>query len=372
MNDRSTPFESGTPYSLLEISDLVVRRGKKIVLEVDRLAIQEGEVLAIIGPNGAGKSTLLLTLSRLLAPERGEIRLRRVPIGHINDLAYRRKIALVMQEPLLLDTSVFENVAAGLRFRKIPKAEIKSRIETWLERLGVFHLRNRPARRLSGGEAQRVSLARAFALQPELLLLDEPFTALDPPTRARLQEDLQSILKETTITTVFITHDLDEALLIGDRVAVILAGKLRQVGSPQEVFNMPLDGDVASFVGVETIIPGIIRSASAGLVIVQANGVDINAVGEAIPGRKVWVCLRPEDITLWQPETGTAPSSARNRIKGRIQRLAPQGPLVRVTLDCGFQVVALVTRPSAEEMQLVEGKTVDATFKATAVHLIPV
>jgi tungstate transport system ATP-binding protein len=356
--------------NLLEIHNLSVRRGETVVLQADCLEVREGEVLAIIGPNGAGKSTLLLTLARLLKPSQGEITLRGQPMQSIRDLDYRRRLGLVLQDPLLLDTSVYENVAAGLKFRRMPRAEIERRCAYWLEQMGVPHLKNRSARQLSGGEAQRVSLARAFAIQPDLLLLDEPFSALDAPTRQSLRQDLRDVLTATALTSIFITHDLDEALLLGDRVAVLLAGRLRQVGPPAEVFASPADADVAAFVGVETIVSGQVVQCQDGQVIVEANGLRLEAVGDLPPGRPVLFCLRPEDITLW-PAEEAPPSSARNRIPGRIVRLAPQGPLARLTLDCGFPLVALITRASANEMGLAEGQPVIASFKATAAHLIP-
>jgi tungstate transport system ATP-binding protein len=367
---------------IIEVKNLAIRRGERLVLQVDQLAVHEGETLAVIGPNGAGKSTLLLALARLLRPSQGEVYFRGQPLEALDELAYRRRIALVLQEPLLLDVSAFDNVAAGLRYRKLPRTEIARRVEEWLGRLGVAHLRDRSSRKLSGGEAQRVSLARAFAIQPEVLLLDEPFSALDAPTRLRLLEDFQTLLAETSITAIFITHDPDEALLLGDRVVVLLDGRLRQVGAPEEVFNAPADQDVAAFVGVETVIPGLVISSSEGVLIVDAGGLHLEAVGAAAPGRAVLLCLRPEDITLWQGD-GSPPSSARNRLDGRVVRFTPQGPLVRVVIDCcgstpsqagklsvGFPLVALVTRASARELDLQEGQPVTASFKASAVHLI--
>jgi tungstate transport system ATP-binding protein len=235
--------------ALLEIRNLRVLRDRRPVLEIEHLAVEAGEVLAVVGPNGAGKSSLLLALARLLRPASGEIRFDGLPAQALGDLAWRRRIGLVLQEPLLLDTSVFENVAAGLRFRRLPRDEIARRVETWLERLGIAGLRRRPAGKLSGGEAQRVSLARAFALQPRLLLLDEPFGSLDAPTRARLLDDLGVLLAGTGTTAVLITHDLKEAARLAGRVAVLLDGRLRQVGTPAEVFDAPADGEVAAFLG---------------------------------------------------------------------------------------------------------------------------
>lgn len=234
--------------ALVEIRDLLVKRGNRPALQLDGLMILNGEVLAVVGPNGAGKSTLLLTLARLLKPERGKILFGGVQVSAESDTSYRRRIALVMQDPLLFDTSVFDNVASGLRFRGVSKDVIRRDVPLWLERLGVGHLSKRRAGELSGGEAQRVSLARALVLKPQLLLLDEPFSALDPPTRSRILEDLGALLDETATTTVFVTHDLDEAAQLGKRMAVIVGNRLRQVGDPDDVFASPVDQDVAQFV----------------------------------------------------------------------------------------------------------------------------
>ncbi len=356
--------------TILSVKDLLVKRSEQTVLQVEALDIRQGEVLAVIGPNGAGKSTLLLVLGRLLQPQAGNILFRGKPFEQGDPLTYRRRIALVLQEPLLMHQSVFDNVASGLRFRGLPRDVVKRRTNEWLERLDISRLHNRQAQRLSGGEAQRTSLARAFALQPELLLLDEPFSALDAPTRAHLLQELHALLSMTSITTIFITHDLDEALLLGDRVAVLLGGVLRQVGRPQDVFTAPSDGEVAAFVGVETVIAGKVAVSKNGQVIVEADGLNLEAVGDIAVGTNVLFCLRPEDITL-SKSNETSISSARNHVNGRITRITPSGPLVRVVIDCGLPVVALITRGSSNEMKLEEGQPVTATFKATAVHLIP-
>jgi len=217
---------------IIEIRNLLVKRGKRPVLEIEALDIQKGAVLAVIGPNGAGKTSLLLALARLLKPERGQIHFN--GYGGDSDLAHRRRIGLVMQDPLLLNLSVFENVATGLRFRGLPGAEITPRVNRWLERLGIPHLAKRPASLISGGEAQRVSLARVFVLEPELLLLDEPFSALDPETRTVLRRDLRATLQETRVTTIFVTHDLEDARALADQVATLKDGKLHWAGAVRE------------------------------------------------------------------------------------------------------------------------------------------
>ncbi len=232
---------------MLQIHDLLVQRNGRAVLHVDALEIQPGETLAVVGPNGAGKSTLLLVLARLLRPERGEIHFAGKALNAWDEIAYRRKLAFVFQDPLLMDMSVEENVGLGLRFRGTPKEEIRAQADKWMKAMGIESLAKRRAGQLSGGEAQRVSLARAFILNPELLLMDEPFSAVDPQTRTQLFEDLSSLLSQNQRTTIFVTHNLQEAAQMGQRVAVIINGEVRQVGTPEEVKAAPADEMVRAF-----------------------------------------------------------------------------------------------------------------------------
>lgn len=349
--------------------NLVCKRGDTVVLRVDKFSVPVGETVAVIGPNGAGKSTLLLAIAQLLKPNNGEMYFKGEAIQEQQQLKLRRKIALVLQDPLLINASVFENVALGLRYRKINKKAIRQQVNYWLDRLGIGHLGQRRASQLSGGEAQRASLARAFVLQPDLLLLDEPFGALDAQTRSNLLDEYHALVAEMNLSTVFVTHDLDEALFLGDQVAVILEGEMRQQGPADEIFSAPLDVDIAAFVGVETVIPGVVVDRKNGLVTMQTKDGYLEAVADLQPGQNAYYCLRPEDITLWQQEDLPV-SSARNCLLGKISKLMTQGPLVKVGVDCGFLVTALVTRQSAKEMNLEIGKKVAATFKASAAHLI--
>jgi tungstate transport system ATP-binding protein len=276
---------------------------------------------------------------------------------------------MVFQEPLLFDTTVFNNAASGLRIRGTKRNEIRVRVMEELERFGICHLKDRSAKTLSGGEAQRTSLARAFALRPEILLLDEPFSSLDPPTHDSLIEDLEHILQQTRTTAIFATHDRLEALRLSDRIAVMNEGKVLQIGPPEEVANRPLNELVASFMGMEAILSGKVIRRNGGTFGVSIEGQEIEAVGDAHVGESVVLCIRPENITLslGASREGT---SARNVFPGKIVKIISMGLYQKVQLDCGFPLVAYVTNHSLRELSLVEGKNVRASFKATAVTVM--
>lgn len=355
---------------VVELSGISVAYGGTMILEVPRLEVRAGEILAVIGPNGSGKSTLLRVMGLLEAPTAGEVRFRGGVVGKSRVLAARREMASVFQDPLLVDDTVFANVALGLRFRHLASSEIAPRVHAWLERFGIDGLAHRQARTLSGGEAQRTALARALVLRPALLMLDEPFSALDQPTRETLIEDLAGILREDRITTVLVTHDRAEALALGDRVAVMMRGAILQVDEASRLFRAPASEEIARFVGVETILDCRVLSTQAGLAVLEAGGQKIEVATEVEPGERVRLCLRPEDVTLMSSEPSHLASSVRNHLAGTVARLIPVGPYVRAVVDCGVPLVALVTHRSVEELGLREGARVVAAFKATAPHVI--
>ncbi|MDD5289150.1 MAG: ABC transporter ATP-binding protein [Dehalococcoidales bacterium] len=364
----SQPFATAS----VRTRGLTMVYGDRTVLDITSLEVIPGEVLAIIGPNGSGKTTLLLNLALLIKPTKGMVFYDNIPItGRKQMLELRRRTATVFQEPLLLAMSVKENVTLGLKLRKIRDTEAKQRARKWLERFGVINLENRSPRTLSSGEAKRVSLARAFALQPEVLFLDEPFTALDSPTRQALLNDFERVLRETKVTTVMVTHDRNEALVVAHRVAVLLGGKLRQLGAPDEVFNYPVDEEVAEFVEAGNILDGKVIEQSNGMGVVSIGTQLIEVVSPLPAGTRVTVCLRFEDITLAVPPTSEVSSSARNRLNGVITKVLPLAAQARITLNCGFPLTALITKRSCDDMKLGEGKEVIATFKASIIHLIP-
>jgi tungstate transport system ATP-binding protein len=232
---------------LLQVAGLRILRGGVQVLDLPRFSISAEEKVAVIGPNGAGKSSLLLGLACLIKRESGTITFQGEEVTPRGETRFRRRIAMVFQEPLLFDTTVLDNVAEGLRIRGSGRSEAREAALESLELFKVGQLAGRSAHKLSGGEAQRVSLARAFAVRPKLILMDEPFSSLDLPTRIVLAEDLGRILHESGTAAIIATHDRIEALRVVDRLVVMEGGEIIQEGTPQEVMAQPANAFVAAF-----------------------------------------------------------------------------------------------------------------------------
>jgi tungstate transport system ATP-binding protein len=355
---------------IFEVRDLQVVKGGSLILSIPSLVVSDGEILVLVGPNGAGKSTLLTALSALLKPTRGEILFRGQRIGgDIPLLQYRRRLAMVLQEPLLFDTTVYNNVASGLKIRGIQREEIEPIVSKALERFGIAHLRDRSARTLSGGEARRASIARAFATNPEVLLLDEPFSALDPIMRETLLEDLEKVLRETRITTIFVTHDRMEAIRLATRFGVMNAGEILQTGAPDEVMNHPVNEFVASLVGVENILPGTVVKQNEGSIVVSVAGREIEVTHSMKSGDPVVLCIRPENVMLsgFSPGIG---ADGRNAFPATVERITPMGPYHKVHLNCGFPLVTYVTSHALSALSVKLGTQVLASFGTAAVHVI--
>jgi tungstate transport system ATP-binding protein len=359
-----------TRPAVVELHGVRVTYDGATVLDVPALGVRAGEILAVVGPNGSGKSTLLRVAGLLERPTEGHVRIHDRPVDARRSLAERRRMATVFQQPLLADMSVAENVALGLRFRGLGADEHAARVGRWLERLNIAPLRAQRARTLSGGQAQRVALARALALEPEVLLLDEPFAALDAPSRAALLPDVAAILRHDRVTTLLVTHDRGEAQALADRVAVLLGGRLAQIDETARVFYAPASEEVARFVGVETIVTGRVVARDAGVTTVEVAGRKLEIASPARVGDHVRLGLRPEDVTLLLPTEVAPLSSARNFLAGTIVRITASTPSPRVIVDVGFPLVASVTARSVAELGLAEGSPITAAFKASAAHLI--
>jgi tungstate transport system ATP-binding protein len=354
--------------AFLTLRDVVVHYGALTALQIDSLEIPRGDVLAIIGPNGAGKSTLLRVMGLLQRPTEGNVLFGGEDALRVNSLRLRRRIATVFQEPLLLNATVYQNAALGLRLRGVSSGEIEQRLMPWLDRLGIAHLRARPARTLSGGEAQRTSLARALAVNPELLLLDEPFAALDAATRDTLLRDFHRIVKETGVTTVFVTHDRDEAFALAERIGVLKDGCMEQLGPREEIFLRPKTESVAEIVGIENRLPGMIEESDGVFVIIRINNERIRAAGKFEAGAKVTLCIRAEDVSLARDDHRP---EGQNQLKAKIVSMTAGLAQHRVALDWdGFHLVALMDREKCLDRGFCEGDKVNARFGATSIHLI--
>jgi tungstate transport system ATP-binding protein len=354
--------------SLLTLRDVAVQHGEHAALQGASLEVYAGEVLALIGPNGAGKSTLLRVMGMLQRPDNGTVVFRGQNALNGNSLELRRRIATVFQEPLLLNATVHQNVALGLKLRGLGRAEIDRRLEPWLQRLGIAHLATRSARTLSGGEAQRTSLARALVLEPELLLLDEPFSALDPASRAALLRDFQRIVKETGITSVFVTHDRDEAFTVANRVGVLDQGHLLQLDSRESVFVRPETEAVAEIVGIENRLAGVVETSDGEHVTITIKGVRIHGKGCFDAGMKVVCCIRQEQVSLSRVH---CEAGDLNRLTAKVIAVLPGMIHHRISLDCGeFNLIALVDRKESFDFNLSEGDKLAVVFSPTVVHVI--
>ncbi|HPI92119.1 MAG TPA: ABC transporter ATP-binding protein [Deltaproteobacteria bacterium] len=356
--------------TILEVRGLKVSRGGVPVLDIPELTVAPGEFLSLIGPNGTGKSTLLLSLSGLLKRQQGEISFHGQAVENGGQLLdYRRRLAMVFQEPLLFDATVYENVAAGLKIRGMSRRSIRPVVEENLSLFDITHIASRSARKISGGEAQRASLARAFATNPELILLDEPFASLDPPTKESIIDDLGHAMNIKHTTAVMATHDRMDALRLSNRIAVMDGGRIVQIGHPSEIMHQPVNEIVAAFVGIETILEGRVKGSSGGALLVNINGRDIFCTGDYRTGEEVICFIRPEHVTLF-PGEYMPESSARNMFGGTVTKVQPIGLLYRVGINCDFSLSAHVTQQAVEDLDLKPGRQVVATFKATSIHVI--
>jgi molybdate transport system ATP-binding protein len=332
------------------------------------LPLDGGPVTVLFGPSGAGKTTLLRAIAGLDRPDAGTIRFAgETWFGPgIFVPPQRRRVGLLLQDGALFPhLSVAGNVGYGL-----PRAGRSDRVWEVATRLGIEDLLPRRPAGLSGGERQRVALARALAPSPRLLLLDEPLSALDAPAREALRATLRGTLEAAGAPAIVVTHDRTEALALGDRMVVLCDGAVRQVGPVPEVFGAPADVEVAQVVGTENVLPvRLARRAGDGLVAVRAGEVELVALDPGGLSGEAYACIRAEEVILEEPPG--APTSARNVLVGTVVARVDEGPLVRVRLDCGVPLVALVTRPSAERFELVPGRRIAALVKAPAVRLVP-
>lgn len=336
-----------------------------------RMAADRFSLTVLFGPSGCGKTTTLRCLAGLERPEEG-----RISIGDTTWFDSAREIFLPPQRRgigyLFQDYALFPHLTArdniGFGLERLPHEERTRRIDAMLDLFELDGLAGRFPHQVSGGEQQRIALARVLVLRPRLLLLDEPLAALDQPIREQLRPKLRSLLAQFSIPVILITHDRAEAMALADEVIVLDQGKVRQRGPVAGVFSHPAGVEVARIVGTENVLPGRIERVEGGLATVEVGSQHLVAVAPSTPGNQVFVCIRAEEVVLHKGPLDQI--SPRNRLSGIIQSITLEGPLTRVFLDCGFELQALITKTAREEMGLASGQTVTVLVKAPSVHLI--
>lgn len=331
------------------------------------LTIERGDYYFIVGPSGAGKTVLLEVIAGLHRPESGRVLLRNDEITTLPP--EKRKIALVYQDySLFPNMRVIDNVAYGLRVQGARKKEARTEVVPLLDRFGITHLANRYPGTLSGGEQQRAALARAVAVKPDILLLDEPLSALDPITQEKFIDDLRRLHREDGLTIVQVSHSRREAHLLATRMAVIIDGSLVDEGKAGAVLNTPKSRDVAAFVGIENILDGSVTANDGGHATVAAGGLAFEVVTDAAAGEEVSLCIRADDLVITVGESH--PSSARNTVVGKVVSVVENGPIAEVKVDAGAPLTAVLTRRSVHDLALAPGVAVTLSVKATAIHVI--
>jgi molybdate/tungstate transport system ATP-binding protein len=351
---------------MIRLEKLHVRVGSFDLRDIT-LEVPKGGYALIIGPTGSGKTTLLEAVA-------GHARLRSGRIfmhdDDVTDLPpERRGLGFVYQQyHLFPHLSVRDNIGYGVARNGRGS---QGRVKELAQMLAIEPLLDRPVRGLSGGEQQRVALARALAPKPSILLLDEPFAAVDPATRHVLRRELRELHEREGITTLQVTHDFDEALRLGDLVAVLSEGRIAQSGTPEQVFRYPNSAFVARFVGTGNVIAGTVERTEVGDQVGAFRGrfVGDNLALDVVAEREgpIHAVIRPEDIVL---SLTHHPDSARNHMEGRVVRLERLGPVTLVHLDVGRPLIASVTTTSSDEMRLRPGVPVIVAFKATAILLV--
>jgi len=346
---------------VLRIAGLAKRLGD-FSLDGVNLTVADGEYFVILGPTGAGKTILLETLAGIYSPDAGTITLdgRDITCTDPKD----RGIGMVYQDYMLFPhLTVGENIGFGLLQRKADPTRIRESVQETATLLGIGHLLERTTGTLSGGEQQRAAIARALALRPRVLLLDEPLSALDTLTRERLKRELKAIHRATDTTVVHITHHFEDICPLADRVAVMQDGRIVQTGTPDEVFRRPTTEFVAAFTGMENVYCGV-SSVQNGEAAIDLGELAVRTV-TAIEG-DVCVGIRPEEVIVsHQPFE----SSAANTFPGTVTEIRQNGIFCQVVVDTGLPFVAVLTRQSIARLGLAEGEPAYVTFKASAVHV---
>ena len=327
-------------------------------------SVNKGEILVILGDNGAGKTKLLETIAGFLPIKSGKIEIFGRDITHLS--TSKRGIGFIFQNLALFPhMSVKKNIMYGLKYSNVKD---KNRLfKEIVETFGIKKFLDRFPQTLSGGEKQKVALARTLITDPQVILLDEPTSALSIKEKERIDVEIKSVLKELKKPAIFVTHNESEAFLLGDRIAVMEKGKIIQIGKSENIFYHPSSENIARFLGTTNVFNGTVLRKENGSIALNVNGKEIIALGKSIEGDEVMVFIRPEDVVLMEKPCET---SARNLFQGKVVSILKKGPLIEVRIDVGFEIVSFITKGSLEKFDISTGKKMHVEFKATAVHVV--
>jgi putative spermidine/putrescine transport system ATP-binding protein len=331
--------------SYLELTDIQKRFGDSVAVSDFNLAAEAGEFVSFLGPSGCGKTTTLRMIAGFEQPTSGQITINGQNVTHVPP--NKRNVGMVFQSYALFpNMTVADNIGFGLRVRKRAKDQIRKRVGELLEIVNLPDKGGRYPYQLSGGQQQRVALARALAFEPQVLLLDEPLSALDAKIRVALRHEIRQIQRQLGITTVYVTHDQEEALSLSDRVVVMSEGRMEQVGTPFEIYNFPTTAFVASFVGTLNVLPGVVADAGRGELTIANQPVRLAHGFEGTRGREIKVALRPEMVSLGASMDG------QNQLTGKVTDVSFLGSIVRIRVALGNDGGPVVVLDSFNEPTL--------------------
>jgi ABC-type Fe3+/spermidine/putrescine transport system ATPase subunit len=359
----SRPEQAGAAISTaggerpaVEFRDIQINYGKFVAVRDFSLSIAKGSFVTLLGPSGCGKTTILRSIAGLVDISEGQIS---IGARRVDDVPiYKRNIGLVFQNYALFPhKSVFDNVAFGLKYRNVPKADIKRKVGQALEMVRLPGSEKKLPSQLSGGQQQRIALARAIVFEPEVLLLDEPLSALDANMREEMRVEIKKIQRETGITAIFVTHDQEEALSMSDRIVVMNAGSMEQIGTPQEVYETPATAFVADFLGKANMLPGTVRVADGNAATIDlAAGQTVQVVSPKPlgAGGAVTIVVRPQKLSV-------GPAATANRLTGRVVSTSYLGGSAIYEVDLGGGTTVRANTPISGKV-VQEGEAIELGF----------
>jgi putative spermidine/putrescine transport system ATP-binding protein len=359
--------------AFLELENITKYFGRNTAVDHIDLAVEQGEFLTLLGPSGCGKTTILRMVAGFEVPSDGTISLDGDDIT--NRAASKRPMGMVFQSYALFPHLTAEqNIAFGMSIKRLPKEQIKQRCDELLELVGLGDKGRSYPHQLSGGQQQRVALARALAVEPKVLLLDEPLSALDAKVRVSLRDEIRRIQQQLKMTAIYVTHDQEEALAISDRIAVMAKGRIEQLDQPEEIYSNPRTVFAASFVGNSNQFRGVLESASQGLCRVDSQLLRVPPTTAIRNGESVLVLVRPEEVSLSPLQDGEEDAGVDhddNRIAGTIELRTFLGPFTRFHVRVNYKTTLTADIPSQQARDFYVAQRVVMTFPHDACQTLP-